>query len=99
MKDSGDKRAFAPYRKRYLHYILFFVLLAATFFLWRYLYIIDHKQKRNIFDNEADHIVTELEDELVLYKILLNGGAGVFTASDEVNRREWRLFCLPHRML
>lgn len=92
MKDSGDKRAFAPYRKRYLHYILFFVLLATAVILCRYLYILDQNQQRYVFENEADHIVTELEDELVLYKILLNGGAGVFTASDEVNRREWRLY-------
>jgi hypothetical protein len=92
MNDTGDKRASAPYGKRYLHYILFFVLLAATFFLWRYLYILDHEQKRHVFENEAHHIVIELEDELFLYKILLNGGAGVFAASDHVYRREWRQY-------
>lgn len=92
MKDSSDKPASAPYRHRYLHYILFSVLIGTTFFLWRYLYILEQEQRRHIFEDEARHIVAELEEELVLYKILLNGGAGVFTASDEVDRTEWRLY-------
>ncbi|MDP3399471.1 MAG: CHASE domain-containing protein, partial [Bacteroidales bacterium] len=92
MNDTGDKRASAPYRKKYLHYILFFVLLAAAVILCRYLYILDQNQQRYVFENEANHIVAELEEELVLYKILLNGGAGVFTASDKVDRTEWRLY-------
>ena len=92
MKDRSDKPASAPYRHRYLHYILFSVLIGTTFFLWRYLYILEQDQRRHVFEDEARHIVAELEEELVLYKILLNGGAGVFTASDEVDRTEWHLY-------
>ena len=92
MKDRSDKPASAPYRHRYLHYILFSVLIGTTFFLWRFVYVLEKEQKRHIFEDEARHIVAELEEELVLYKILLNGGAGVFTASDKVDRTEWHLY-------
>lgn len=92
MIDSSDKPASAPYRHRYLHYILFSVLIGTTFFLWRYLYLVEKSNRGNIFNEEAEHIISEIQDELFLYKILLSGGAGIFTASDEVNRSEWRLY-------
>lgn len=92
MNEGDDKRASDRYHKRYLHYLLFFALLATSLILWWFLYDGEREQRGHIFYDEAEHIVVELEDALVLYKILLNAGVGVFTSSDKVNREEWQLF-------
>lgn len=92
MNTDSESKLHTPYKKRYLHYSLFVVLLATTFFLWRYLYLSEKEYRNHRFNDETEHIIAELEEELVLYKVLLNAAVGVFTASDEVNRSEWRLF-------
>ena len=92
MNTDSDSKLNSPYKRHYLHYSLFVVLLATTFFLWRYLYLSEKEYKNLKFIDETEHIIAELEEGLVLYKVLLNAAVGVFTASDEVNRSEWRLF-------
>ncbi len=92
MNTDSDSKLNKPYRKLYLHYALFIVLLATTFFLWRYFYLSEKNYRKDKFIDETQHIIAELEEGLVLYKVLLNAAVGIFTASDEVNRSEWRLF-------
>lgn len=40
----------------------------------------------------ADQLVTKLEERLQAYALILRGGAGLFDASGEVSREDWRRF-------
>ena len=67
-------------------------MLAASLWLWRFVADDETTKARNRFDEYCEAISNAIAGRLHNYKMILQGGAGLFIASEEVNREEWRAY-------
>ena len=75
-----------------LQYFIILIMLVATFVIW-YRWNNAHKvEKQDKFKRYAESITDELTERVHHFKMILQGGAGVFFASEDVNRDEWRSY-------
>lgn len=76
--------------KKILPYIALAVLLTLSLLIWQYYEQITLDREERRFNEYINYIVDEITDRLHQYEMILLGGAGVFAASEEVTREEWR---------
>lgn len=86
-----EKPGFFVFRKL-LPYVALVVLLSVSVWGWRHYeqMSVDREQLR--FSENVEVTVQDILERLDKYKMILQGGAGVFAASEEVNREEWRAY-------
>ena len=53
---------------------------------------------RRHFDNEVRDVLTHLATRMAAHEQLLRAGIGLFAASEDVSRAEWRIFCEQMRL-
>lgn len=63
-----------------------------TFLVWRLNVAAIEHEARETFDRRAEQIETAIHNRIRSYAVLLQGGAGLFAASREVSRAEWRAY-------
>ncbi len=76
--------------KKILPYIALAVLLALSLLAWQFYEQITLEREERRYNEYINYIVDEITDRLHQYEMILLGGAGVFAASEEVTREEWR---------
>gem|GEM_PF-2020866 len=94
--DTEKKRVGGLFYKylmnRMLPLLVLIICLGATCVIW---YMIDTNFRmtaRSVFNEKADRIVARLINKLREDEQLLAGGVGLFNASDDVSRDEWRRY-------
>ncbi|HCW93838.1 MAG TPA: hypothetical protein DHM44_09170 [Flexistipes sinusarabici] len=78
--------------KRMLQYFIILIMLVATFVVLYHWNNAHKKEKQERFKRYAESITDELTERVHHFKMILQGGAGVFFASEDVNRDEWRSY-------
>jgi len=78
--------------KRILQYFIIIIMLIATFVIWSQWNNAHKVEKQEKFKRYTENITNELTNRINHFKMILQGGAGVFIASDDVNRDEWRSY-------
>ncbi|MEC9492061.1 sensor histidine kinase, partial [Flexistipes sp.] len=78
--------------KRMLQYFIILIMLVATVVVWYHWNNAHKKEKQEKFKRYTESITYELTERLHNFKMILQGGAGLFFASEEVNRDEWRAY-------
>ncbi|TYB33831.1 MAG: PAS domain S-box protein [Flexistipes sinusarabici] len=78
--------------KRFLQYFIILIMLIATFVIWYHWNNAHKEKKQEKFKRYTESIADELTERVNHFKMILQGGAGVFFASEDVNRYEWRLY-------
>ena len=76
--------------KKILPFIALAVLLALSLLAWQFYEQIAMEKEERRYNEYINYIVDEITDRLHQYEMILLGGGGVFAASEEVNREEWR---------
>ena len=66
--------------------------LLTTFFGWYSVRTVTIKRAIDRFDFQVKTLELAIRERLQTYEFLLQSGAGLFAASDEVSRKEWRTF-------
>jgi len=78
--------------KRFLQYFIIIIMLIATFVIW-YHWNNAHKEgKQEKFKSYTESIADKISERIDQYKMILQGGAGVFFASENVSREEWQAY-------
>jgi signal transduction histidine kinase/CheY-like chemotaxis protein len=90
MKDSMETVREASLFKKVLPYIALVVLLGLTLVVWRSWWGINDRKEAQRYHEHVELTVDKIVHRLHDYKMVLQGGAGVFAASETVSREEWR---------
>jgi len=78
--------------KRGIPYLLVVVLLACTVGVWWFWSHTAARRERDRFEAQVTRITGAIADRLTSYSMLLEAGAALFAASEDVTREEWRDF-------
>lgn len=73
-------------------YLVLVLMLAASVWLWRFWANAEKTMAQSRFDEVCERISQDIAESLNAYKMILQGGAGIFIASEEVTRDEWRAY-------
>jgi len=79
-------------------YLALALMLAASVWLWRFWANAEKTRAQSHFDEYCKGISQDIAERLNTYKMILHGGAGVFLASEEVTRDEWRAYYEYHQV-
>ena len=77
---------------RWSAWIVLLASLLITFNAWYFARGEANKRAQARFDFRVKTIEAEIYERLQAYEFLLRGGSGLFAASDEVTREEWRTY-------
>ncbi len=92
MGSNGEVKARYSTVKRLATYLILGFLLACSFGLWRHFENQSTEREERRFERRVNETIQDITDRLERYKMILQGGAGVFMASEEVSREEWRAY-------
>jgi len=84
--------------KRIAPYLVLALMMAASVWVWRYSENGETAKARARFDEYCQEIVEDIIKRFSAYKMILQGGAGLFIASEEVTREEWRAYVEYHQV-
>ncbi|MCQ8183538.1 CHASE domain-containing protein [Methylomonas sp. SURF-1] len=80
----------------YRHYSPVLLVLAVSaaflFFAWQALDRHNQQRLREYFEFESERIALHISERMALHALTLRSAAGVFAASDDVTRDDWRAF-------
>lgn len=85
-------RSFAFSRAMMMAWVTLIISFLLTFLLWRHSKIDSEKDARRHFDHRVSEIRLELQQRMLAYEQVLRGAAGLFAASQEVDREEWKTY-------
>lgn len=88
LEKGAPNKAYLP-TQRLLPYLALAVLLALSVAGWRFYQDLSREGEQRRFEEYVDAVVTDITDRLERYKMILQGGGGVFLASESVTRDEW----------
>ncbi|MBS3938826.1 MAG: CHASE domain-containing protein [Peptococcaceae bacterium] len=82
----------ASVARRMLPHLAVLVFMAITLWVWHYALRVETAKSQASFDEFSLAISSNIENRLTAYKMILQGGAGLFAASGEVSRYEWQSY-------
>lgn len=80
------------FRKIPAHWLVFAAGLLASLWAAQEVRRDIDKDEASRFGHAADHIAFKIRERLESQELILRGGAGLFAASTEVDRRDWRTY-------
>ncbi len=92
IKGSLDKKHKPQKYRKFLPHVVLIVMLFATVYYWRYWKAAEAAKARQRYNEYTSQIVFDVKDRLHTYMMPLQGGAGLFVASDNVTRDDWRAY-------
>lgn len=90
---ASDPHLKPPRFARQVRYVLLIAMLAVTFFMSFKVMQAHHDQDKDRFDEYSGTIAQTIAARLRYYAMVLHGGAGLYAASQEVGREEWKSYC------
>lgn len=85
---AGDEQ-----KRKYVLPLLFSLVITSGSFFFAYIVNdVLHQQYMATFQNETIRITQQIENRLALYENALQGGIGLFSASNDVTRDEWKTY-------
>ncbi len=92
MEKSFGKILKQPTAKRLLPYLVLAVLFVLSVLGWQYYERALMRREERRYNDQVNRITDEITDQLHKYEMILFGSAGVFFASEEVTREDWRAY-------
>jgi CHASE1-domain containing sensor protein len=92
MEKSFGKILKQPTAKKLLPYLVLAVLLVLSVLALQYYEQAIMEREARRYNDLVNRIADEITDQLHKYEMILLGGAGIFVASEEVTREEWRAY-------
>jgi PAS domain S-box-containing protein len=92
MKGSSDADHGRPAFRKFLPYAALAVLLSCTILVWRIWNNTNEEREKLRYGEYTEQIVNAVTGRLNNYSMILQGGAGLFAASGEITREEWRAY-------
>ena len=83
-----------PARREWIPFLILLTALFATAATAGYAYVTGLRQEKIDFENAAVSVQSAIESRLDAYLAMLLGGAGLFAASEDVSRHEFRSYIL-----
>lgn len=75
--------------RKLITYGVLAILLTITVLTWQHFEKMSMERDERRYNEYTDGIVKDITERLDMHKMILQGGAGVFYASEEVTREEW----------
>ena len=92
MQDDSDRKEELPKHGKFLPYLALVVCLFLTIVTWRIWDNFNTAIEEDRYARNTRRVDRDVAARLHEYEMVLTGGAGLFVASDEVNRNEWRAY-------
>ncbi|MCJ7526239.1 MAG: CHASE domain-containing protein [Candidatus Aminicenantes bacterium] len=92
MKESSNVKFKLPKYKKFIPCVALAVMLFLTIYVWRFWSNSEADRERRQYIRYTDSIILRITERLHNYMMILQGGAGLFAASEEVTRDEWRAY-------
>ena len=92
MKESFGKIIKQPTAKKLSPYLVLAVLLVLSVLAWQYYEQVIMRREARRYNDQVNRIADEITYQLHKVEMILLGGAGIFVASEEVTREEWRTY-------
>jgi len=89
--DAAGKQK-PPVFRRLAPFMVLSVLLAASVWLWQFWDGFETTRAQDAFERHCREICRDIAVRLNACKMTLQGGAGVFLASEEASREKWRAY-------
>ncbi len=92
MKEPFDRTLKPSKYKKGLPYIVLAVLLILSVLIWQFYenYVLQREERR--YGEYVDNVVNDITKLINKDELLLQGGAGIFAASEAVTRAEWQAY-------
>ncbi len=87
-----------PIPNRLAPHLLMALMLAASVWLWRFWANDEAARAWDHFDEYCEEVSQNITVRLNAHKMILQGGAGTFSASEEVTREGWRAYVEYHQV-
>jgi diguanylate cyclase (GGDEF)-like protein/PAS domain S-box-containing protein len=68
------------------------VSLLFTILAWQQVASDDFKDAKKLFETRAENLADDISQRMTIYEQVLRGGKGLFEASNEVTRTEWKTY-------
>jgi len=92
MCHDAAKKQGLPIAGRIAPYLALTLMLAASVWLWRFWANVETTRAHDHFEEYCEEIRQNITVRLNAHKMILQGGAGIFIASEEVTREGWRAY-------
>ncbi len=92
-KAATDKPSRLNPFKNTFPYLVLIILLFLSVLVWQYYKGNTLAREEQRYYKLVDGIISDIVNKISGYEIVLHGGAGVFTASEEVTREDWKAYC------
>jgi PAS domain S-box-containing protein len=79
--------------KGFLPYVILLVMLVISVLVWQLYEKNAMQREESRFFHSVNHAQNDLIDRIYRYEMVLQGGAGLFAASEEVTRDEFKAYC------
>lgn len=79
-------------------YTTLVLMLVVSVLVWHLHETLTMEKEQRRFEEYVDAKVRGVKERLVMYKMILEGGSGLFTVSQDVTRAEWRAY-VQHRQI
>lgn len=78
--------------RKLLAYVALVVLLSLSAYIWLFWSNTKAEKEQKRYEEHTKRIVSAIAERLHHYMMVLRGGAGLFVASEDVTRNEWRIY-------
>lgn len=92
MKQSFIEKTEPSQLRELFPFIALAVLVCMTIFTYRLWHNIHWEKEQLKYGEQTESIISNITERLHDYSMLLQGGAGLFAASDNVSKDEWRAY-------
>lgn len=89
MNEALNKKRELSLFKKLMPYMALAILLPISVGVWGFYEDLSVRKEQRRFEDYTSEIVQDITERLDKYKMILQGGGGVFAASEEVSREEW----------
>ena len=73
-------------------WVILLLSLLATYFIWSSINKVVNENAKHQFELHSINLQEAIKNRLIIYEQVLNSAKGLFKASDNVSREEWRIF-------
>ena len=77
---------------KFLAVLILLISFTATFALWYSYTKVEERELDSKIDTQMEQTIASISHRMQGYEEILRGGAGLFNASDDVTREEWRTY-------
>ncbi|MGM0600347.1 MAG: CHASE domain-containing protein [Candidatus Rifleibacteriota bacterium] len=84
------RRAMPTMGRKVFPYVTLVILVLLSLLAWQHFEGMVEQRQRRLFGYEVETKIKAIQERLIRYEMIIQGGVGLFIASDKVTHKEWQ---------